>query len=119
MPTPVYQAVASESRGRSRYSDDLHERIDNLVEEWLERPEGSSIPYAASNRAFSAEVEGCDTWVRREYAARYAADDRPFGCPVFIIMAILSGIISWIVMRTLDRMFPRGGDSPNIVGSDE
>ncbi len=123
-PRDVFSSVADESRGRRGYSDDLHERVDHLVNEYLGLPQGASIPYAASNRAFSAEVESCTDWVKREYKARYGADDAanigPFGCPVTILMFIIGGLISWLVGRTLDHMFPRGaGDGgPTIYGSE-
>lgn len=121
MPTPVYAAVAAESRGRSRYRDDLHQRVDGLVQEWLNTPRGGNIPFAAGDREFAAEASECDEWVKQEYRYRYGQQDAqavgPFGCPVFILMAILGGIISWLVGRTLDKMFPRGGNTPNVVGS--
>lgn len=114
MPSKAFGAVASEGRGRRGYSDDLHQRIDNLVQEWLQIPEGGNIPFAVSANAFSAEVQDCDDWVRQEYLARYGEDHRgPFGCvvPGFILMALIGGIISWLVQRTLDRMFPRSTGS--------
>lgn len=111
MPTAAFSAVSDESRGRDRYSADLHERIDSLVQEWLELPQGENIAFAAGNRAFGAEVKACDTWVRSEYVARYGDEHRigPFGCPAFILIAVLSGIISWLVQRTLDHLYPRAG----------
>lgn len=121
-PHDVFAAVWRESRGRRNYSPDLHNRVDMLVHEWLHTDGGSNIPYAAGNAAFSAEVKECTKFVKDQYVARFGGEHTgPFGMPIvgFVLMTILGGIISWLVQRTLDRMFQRAGACDSSLGDDD
>lgn len=104
MRDDVFRAVAAEGERRKGYDALLHHRVHSLIEEWLRRPEGSNIAYAATGPAdasFDAEVRDCTAWVRREYRATY-------GTPVigFLLWPLIGGIVSWIVQRTLNRLYP-------------
>ena len=100
--SPVFNRVSAAACNRRGYNSDLHERVDNLIQEWVENT--GSIGYAVSENAYQKEVESCQEYVAREYRQRY-------GLPIIGILfwPIIYGIISWIVQRTLDWWFPRAG----------
>lgn len=108
MPSEVFSAVAAESQNRRGYSGDLHIRVDKLIQEWLDDENGRrQIATGSSEANFRDDIGDCTEYVREEYAARYGKN--AFGVPVigFLFWPIIGGIISWLVQRTLDRMFPR------------
>lgn len=104
----VYAAVANESSGVRCYTEQRHERVHELVEEWTGTSEATSFGYGGDERSAKARRKACRKWVRQQYSERYGAEEaQAYGCPVFIVIAILSGLISWLVQRTLDWMYPR------------
>ncbi len=108
MPNSVYAAVAAESCSRMGYSDLRHQRVAELVNQWIDSTEAWRTGYDASEQDYKRQRKECKRWVKQQYKAKYGAEEsQAYGCPVFIVIAILSGIISWIVQRTLDRMFAR------------
>lgn len=102
MSREVFDAVAADSAARRGYSRELHERVDTLIEEWLSRNGGRTVRYGASD--FDQQVQECSAWASAEYHRR-------FGIPVigWLLWPVISGLINWLVRRTLERMFPRGG----------
>ena len=104
--TPVFHRVAAEAGSRRGYSDELHDRVDALVNEWLNLPEGKGVAFAKTEEAFAGEVKDCEDYVIESYRQQYGV-----GLPVigFLMWPIMCGIITWIVHRTLDAMF-RGGN---------
>lgn len=109
MPSEVFSAVAAESRGRRWYSDALHSRVDGLVQEWLDTRNGRrQICTSATEAHFQGHVTDCTEYVQQMYADRYGMN--ACGIPVIgvLLWPIIGGLISWLVQRTLDRMFPKG-----------
>ena len=107
MRLEVFEAVAADSAGRRGYSRELHERIDLLIEEWLSRGGGPDVRSGASD--FNQQVQECSAWVSTRYR-------QEFGIPVigWLLWPVISGLINWLVRRTLERMFPRGSDGAGL-----
>lgn len=107
MPSRVFSAVAAESRKKRGYSGDLHIRVDDLVLQWLDTENGRrQIATGSSEKDFNSDIEECTEYVTAQYADRYGRN--AFGVPIvgFLLWPLICGVISWIVQRTLDRMFP-------------
>jgi hypothetical protein len=117
----VFSAVAAESADQANYSPELHERVDALVEEWLQAPERSNTPFGSSDGGFEGDANNCTEFVKAAYEERFADQHPGFGVPLvgFVLMSILGGIISWLVQRTLDRKFPRAPGASDSVGGNE
>jgi hypothetical protein len=101
MHEAVFRAVACESQGRRGCTPTLHRRVHELVVRWLESPAGAQIPFANTADAFETQVRNCSRWVTSTYRSS-------FGVPLLglLLWPILSGIISWLVQRTLEQLFP-------------
>ena len=69
MARDVFRDVAALGAGRRGYSTRLHQRVHDLVLEWLDRPEGAQLPFADSDEAFAAQTQSCSAWVQAEYRA--------------------------------------------------
>lgn len=113
MPHDVFSSVATESRDRRGYDPILHHRVHSLVDRWLASHGEAAIPYGADDTAREQEIAACTEWVISEYRECY-------GVPLvgFLLWPVFSGIISWLVQRTLERMFPRGtGQAPSSSSS--
>lgn len=107
MSREVFDAVAADSAARRGYSRELHERVDTLIEEWLSGNGGRTAPAGANG--FEEQVRECRAWVSTRYREE-------FGIPVigWLLWPMISGLISWLVRRTLERMFPRGSDGAGL-----
>lgn len=106
MPSRVFRDVAAESSGRKGYSGDLHLAVDDLVQEWLdgERNGRRVIACGTTDEHFADDVQECTEFVKAKYKAAY-------GNPIltFLLWPFIGGVISWLVQRTLDRLFDRAG----------
>lgn len=117
----VFSAVAAESAGRDQYSPELHQRVDALVEEWLQAPERSKAPFGSSDGGVEGDVNNCSEFVKAAYEERFGDQHPGYGVPLigFVLMSILGGIISWLVQRTLERRFPRGPGASDSFGESQ
>lgn len=99
MNREIFQSVANESAGRRGYSHELHVRVCELAEDWLSR--NGSPAAAGGEHGFDEDVQQCSAWVCAQY-------QHEFGIPVigWLLWPVISGLINWLVQRTLARMFP-------------
>lgn len=95
----VYNRVAASAAGRRGYSDELHGRVDNLVQEFLNGTGRNVVGIWPERR------RRCDEFVRDRYWNSY-------GNPLlFLMWPVVSALISWLVQKTLDELFcGQGGD---------
>lgn len=112
MPSEVFKAVAAESSRRKGYSGDLHLAVDDLVQEWLDGDRNGRrvIASGTTEQNFTDDVEECTAFVKAKYKAAY-------GNPIFVFLMwpFIGGLISWLVQRTLDRMFPNSDGTRRAV----
>lgn len=109
MRSKVFSAVAAEGAScPGGYKPLMHERVDGLVQEWIEQTGG----YAYGGKdALAQSIERCTEWCKEQYVARYRTEKDHMACgfiPLlpFILLAMIGGAISWYVQRTLSGWFP-------------
>lgn len=89
LKSAVYHRVAALGANKPHYNGTIHARVDELVQQWLERD------------AVERQDEPCGAYVERQYEHRY-------GIPVLGLLTwpALSGLIQSLTKNTLDAMFP-------------
>lgn len=107
MRSKVFNAVAGEECPYG-YDAAMHERVDVLVQEWIQLTGG----YAYGGKdSLQDSIKRCRKWCQREYYNRYRNEPEHqvygFGLTFFLLIAIIGGAISWYVQRTLDRWYPK------------
>lgn len=92
----AYNRVAGQSQGKLMYSDQLHERVDDLVQQFL----GSALTHEAIG-IWPDKRRQCEKFVKQEFKRQYV-----YGNPLLILAwPIISALISWLVQNTLDDLF--------------
>ena len=109
MRSEVFNAVAAQGADcPGGYNTAMHERVDELVLEWIDTTGGYA--YGGTD-SLQKSIDRCDKWCRAEYCARYSREPEHMACgfiPLlpFLLLAIIGGAISWYVQRTLNRWYP-------------
>lgn len=111
--TEQHESVRRDAHGYRGYSPRLHNRVDVLIDEWLEEQDQGRFAFAAgsglSQETWDAGIRQCSDWVKAEYRNEY-------GVPILglLLWPFISAVIEFIVRRTLEELFPgavNGSDS--------